>query len=42
VRMANGYALIQEQVVNVLADAGVTFRRMEQHPASSAKQEGSK
>jgi len=41
VRMASGYALIQEQVVNVLADSGVTFRRMEQHPAGSGDQENS-
>ncbi len=32
VRMADGYALCEHQVVTMLADAGVTFRRMEQHP----------
>ena len=41
VRMADGYALIEKQVVTVLADAGVTFRRMEQHPAGSGDQENS-
>ena len=41
VRMADGYALSERQVVNLFADAGVTFRRIEQHPASSGDQENS-
>ena len=41
VRMAEGHALDEEQVVTVLADAGVVFRRMEQHPANSEDQENS-
>ncbi len=31
VRMADGHALSEDQVATMLADAGVTFRRMEQH-----------
>ena len=41
VRMTDGYALMDKQVATVLADAGLTFRRMEQHPASSGAQENS-
>ena len=41
VRMADGYALIEKQAVTVLAEAGVTFRRMEEHPAGSGDQENS-
>ena len=31
VRMADGHALSESQVATMLAEAGVTFRRMEQH-----------
>ena len=35
VRMADGYALSKHQVATVLADAGVTFRQMQQHPVGA-------
>ena len=35
VRMVDGYALDEKQVATVLTDAGVTFRRMEQHPVGA-------
>ena len=35
VRMADGHALIEKRVLTLLADAGVTFRRMEVHPVGS-------
>jgi len=34
-RMTDGYALDEKQVATVLADAGVTFRRMAQHPVGA-------
>ncbi len=34
VRMAEGSALSEQQLRALLENAGVTFRRMEQHPAS--------
>ena len=33
VRMAEGSALFEQQLGTLLESAGVTFRRMEQHPA---------
>ncbi|MFQ6006302.1 MAG: copper chaperone [Woeseia sp.] len=35
VRMADGYALSEHQAATMFADAGVTFRRMEQHPVGA-------
>ena len=35
VRMADGYALSEGQLVTMLADAGVIFRRMEHHPVGA-------
>ena len=37
VRMAVGYALSERQVATVLADSGVTFRRMEHHPVGAGE-----
>jgi len=39
VRMADGHALDEKQVATVLADAGVTFRRVEDHPVGAGDQE---
>ncbi len=33
--MADGHTLDEKQVATVLADAGVTFRRMEDHPVGA-------
>jgi len=35
VRMADGHALSESQVATMLAEAGVIFRRMEQHPVGA-------
>lgn len=35
VRMADGYALSVKRVATMFTDAGVTFRRMEQHPVAA-------
>ena len=39
VSMADGYALNEKQVATVLTDAGVTFRRMEQHAGGAGGSE---
>ena len=35
VRIADGYALDEKQVATVLAEAGVTIRRIEEHPVGA-------
>ena len=35
VRMADGYALDEKQVATLLAEAGVTIRRIEEHPVGA-------
>ena len=35
VRIADGHALDEKQVATLLADAGVTFRRLEYHPVAA-------